>query len=58
MLNRLQAASEVEFMADFAHQLPLVVIAKLMGVPEKMAHTLRVWTDALATFFGNPSRHA
>jgi cytochrome P450 len=56
MLDRLQAASEVEFMADFAQQLPLTVIAKLIGVPDKMAHTLRVWTDALATFFGNPNR--
>jgi cytochrome P450 len=45
-LDRLLGAGEFDFVGDFAAQLPVAVIAELMGLPEALHGRLLGWTDA------------
>jgi cytochrome P450 len=56
MLKPLRHASEAELMQDVAHPLPVCVIAEMLGIPNTMQRELVQWSDAIATFFGNPHR--
>jgi cytochrome P450 len=56
MLEPLQHASEAEIMQQIAHPLPVRVIAEMLGIPGTMQQQLTEWSDAIATFFGNPRR--
>lgn len=56
MLEPLRSASEAEIMHCIAHPLPVRVIAEMLGIKGNMQHQLTAWSDALATFIGNPRR--
>jgi cytochrome P450 len=56
MLEPLHHKSEVELIHEIAHPLPVRVIAEMLGIPEKMQPKLVQWSNAIATFFGNPHR--
>jgi cytochrome P450 len=56
MLEPLQGSSEAEIMHQFAHPLPVRVIAEMLGIPDAMQEQLEEWSDAIADFFGNPRR--
>jgi cytochrome P450 len=56
MLEPLRHASEAEFMHEIAHPLPVNGIAEMLGIPDTMQSQLVRWSDALATFLGNPRR--
>jgi len=56
MLNLMGNTSEVDLMPAIAHPLPVSVIAELLGIPDTMQTQLTEWSDAIATFIGNPMR--
>jgi cytochrome P450 len=56
MLEPLRRASEAEIMHEIAHPLPVRVIAEMLGIPDAMQDQLVQWSNAIATFFGNPNR--
>jgi cytochrome P450 len=56
MLEPLRDASESELMQQIAHPLPVRVIAEMLGIGGTMQQKLTEWSDAIATFLGNPRR--
>jgi cytochrome P450 len=46
-LEPLLAKGEGDLLADYAAQLPMDVIARMLGVPHDDEESLRVWTNAL-----------
>src|SRR5216683_214006 len=56
MLEPLRHASEAELMHEIAHPLPVRVIAEMLGLPGSGQDQLIQWSDAIATFIGNPRR--
>ena len=55
LLDRVAGKSEMEFMTEFANPLPVRVIAEMLGIPGEDQSDFQVWSDDLATFFGNPT---
>lgn len=53
LLARVIASGRMEFIGDFAHPMPVSVIAELMGVPSEDQHTFRQWSYDFAAFFGS-----
>jgi cytochrome P450 len=45
LLAQVRDAGAMEFMADFAVPLPIIVIAELLGVPPEDRAEFRVWTN-------------
>jgi cytochrome P450 len=56
MLDQMGSATEVDLMPTIAHPLPVSVIAELLGIPDTMHNQLCEWSDAIASFIGNPRR--
>ena len=56
MLEPLRHASEAELMHEIAHPLPVRVIAEMLGISGSGQDQLIEWSDAIATFMGNPRR--
>jgi cytochrome P450 len=56
MLEPLRHASEAELMHEIAHPLPVRVIAEMLGLSGSGQDRLVQWSDAIATFMGNPRR--
>ena len=56
MLEPLRHASRVDILQGIAHPLPVRVIAEMHGVPKTMHSQFVQWSDAIATFMGNPHR--
>ncbi len=48
LLDELAGRAEVDFMAQFAFPLPVVVIAELLGVPTRDRGLLKEWSDGLS----------
>jgi hypothetical protein len=44
---------EVELMSEFAHPLPALVVAQLLGVPAEDRHQFVYWSDDIGAFFGS-----
>ncbi len=44
-------AGEVDLLTAFAQKLPVIIIARLLGVPEAMADQLLVWSNAMVTMY-------
>lgn len=60
LLDELPDQSEVEFVQDFAHPLPMMVIAALLGVPRADIAQFKIWSDAIVEPFSmmaSPERH-
>ncbi len=45
------AAGEVDLLAAYAQKLPVIIIARLLGVPEAMADQLLVWSNAMVMMY-------
>jgi cytochrome P450 len=43
----LKKNTEIDFINDFAYQLPIIVIAELLGLPDEDREKLRNWSDIL-----------
>ncbi|MBR9796571.1 MAG: cytochrome P450, partial [Gammaproteobacteria bacterium] len=51
LLDELEGRSEIEFIQDFAHPLPMMVIADLLGVPRADIGQFKLWSDAIVEPF-------
>lgn len=47
LLDHVQKKGEIDLMADFAFQLPAIVIAEMLGVPAKDRSKFKSWSHAL-----------
>jgi cytochrome P450 len=55
LLDDVVGKSEIEFMTEFANPLPVRVIAEMLGIPGEDQSEFQIWSDDLASFFGNPA---
>jgi cytochrome P450 len=46
-------AAELDIISQFAHPLPVRVIAQMLGVPASMKRQFIEWSDSIARFFGS-----
>jgi cytochrome P450 len=53
LLDDVAGKSEMEFMTEFANPLPVRVIAEMLGIPAEDQRDFQIWSDDLASFFGN-----
>ena len=53
LLDDVAGKSEIEFMTEFANPLPVRVIAEMLGIPVEDQSDFQIWSDDLASFFGN-----
>ena len=51
LLDELAGKPQVEFIQDFAHPLPMMVIADLLGVPRADIGQFAIWSDAIVEPF-------
>jgi cytochrome P450 len=51
LADKLASADEIEFIEEFADQLPLVVMTELLGVPPEDFPTFRTWTSDIGLVF-------
>jgi cytochrome P450 len=56
LLMPLHKNNRIDLLPEFAHPLPACVIAELLNVPESARGKFICWSNAVATFFGNPHR--
>jgi cytochrome P450 len=54
LLDQVAAQCKMEFMTNFSHPLPVLVIAEMLGVPDEHQANFQRWSDDFAHFFGNP----
>lgn len=47
LLDTVESAGAMDFIADFASPLPVIVIAELLGIPAEDRSHFRRWSDAL-----------
>jgi cytochrome P450 len=47
LVDRVQAAGKMEFISDYAFQLPITVISEMLGVPSKDHDKFRRWSGNL-----------
>lgn len=55
LIDQFDTGEPVNFMRQFAHPLPAIVIAEVLGVDVRDRGDFIVWSDALAEFFGDPA---
>lgn len=51
LLDALGDRRDVEFVHDFSHPLPMIVIARLIGVPDDDLARFKAWSDAIVEPF-------
>jgi cytochrome P450 len=51
LLDALEGRTEFDFVAEFSHPLPMVVIAELIGVPQVDLARFKAWSDAIVEPF-------
>lgn len=47
LIDEFADRNEVDFVAAFAQPLPMRMIARILGVPEHLRETFRVWSEAI-----------
>lgn len=52
LLDAMDGADTVEFVADLAYPLPVIVITELLGIPAEDRATFRRWAEALVSSNG------
>lgn len=52
LLAQLAEKSDVDFIDDFAYQLPLFVIGAMLGAPTSDRDRIRYWSDTITKFIG------
>lgn len=55
LIDGFAGNTSIDFMKEFAHPFPAIVISELMGVPAADRSQFIEWSDDLARFFGNPA---
>ena len=57
LLDAVQSSGHMNFMQDFAHPLPAIVIAEMLGVPPEDRTQFTIWTNNFARLLdgGDPS---
>jgi cytochrome P450 len=53
LLDQVTGKREMEFMTEFAHLLPVRVIAQMLGIPSEDQRVFETWSDDITDFFGN-----
>jgi cytochrome P450 len=53
LVDQMTGKKQIEFMAEFAHRLPVFVIAEMLGVPADDQSEFNRWSDDIADLFGN-----
>ncbi len=53
LLDEVTEKGKMDFMADFAHPLPVRVIAEIFGIPLNDQKNFQIWSDAVADFMGS-----
>jgi cytochrome P450 len=56
LLTPLRENRRIDILQQFAHPLPVFVIAEMLSVPESRHQEFVQWSNAIATLFGNPYR--
>ena len=56
LLMPLRKNKRIDIIPQFAHPLPAYVIAEMLNVPESLHQQFVLWSNAIATLFGNPYR--
>src|SRR5215472_566104 len=56
LLIPLRKKHRMDILPQFAHPLPVYVIAEMLSVPESLHQQFIDWSNAIATLFGNPYR--
>jgi len=51
LVDAMPAGAEVDLLPAFAQRLPVIVIARLLGVPEAMAPQLLAWSNAMVGIY-------
>ena len=51
LLERLATAEQADLIRDFAEPLPVIVISRLLGVPDAMAPQLLAWSHAMVSMY-------
>ncbi len=51
LLDSLEGKSTLEFVQDFAHPMPMIIIAELIGVPKIDLARFKAWSDAIVEPF-------
>lgn len=51
LLDRVQNDKEMDFVAQYAHPLPVRVIGDMFGMPEDSREVLNCWSKHISTFF-------
>ena len=54
LITSIQDRGEIDFVADFAVHVPLIVIAELLGLDPAMGALLLRWSDAISAGEGRP----
>lgn len=57
LLDALGARTQIEFVHDFSHPLPMIVIAELIGVPSRDLTRFKAWSDAIVEPFSMMVSH-
>jgi cytochrome P450 len=52
LLDAVQAAGRMDAIHDFAYILPILVIAKMLGLPEQERQRFKLWSDDLFAVLG------
>ncbi|MBK6508343.1 MAG: cytochrome P450 [Haliea sp.] len=50
--QKVSSGAELDLVDDFASPLPVIVIAKMMGIPIEERHRLKMWSDSMAIGLG------
>ena len=51
LIDRLEAQSEADLLADYATPIPVIVICDLLGVPAEMAQQLLAWSHDMVAMY-------
>lgn len=57
LLDALGSRTQIEFVHDFSHPLPMIVIAELIGVPSRDLARFKAWSDAIVEPFSMMVSH-
>jgi cytochrome P450 len=57
LLDGLDGRTEIEFVREFSHPLPMIVIAELIGVPRTDLTRFKAWSDAIVEPFSMMVSH-
>jgi cytochrome P450 len=57
LLDALGSRTQIEFVHDFSHPLPMIVIAELIGVPSHDLARFKAWSDAIVEPFSMMVSH-